>query len=463
MATKGRMARLAAAAELPKMTLARFCAWLAAAAIVQLTWGLYGVCTRYLQTSVQRPIPTLQLMVAINLIAWPGLIIFCTIPTAVARWWAARGARRAAAAEAAAAEAPPAPAEPAAPPAPLGVRFRAYARTTALATGIGGIISMQALTQVYASRFANAYLAQMVFMFTPLCTALANRALLKQPTPPKLWPALLLSLGGAVMVITGQWLSDKAAGKAKATNIMTTRDMVVGLALAATSTLLLSAYLVIIQVTRHLVSGEAVLWGKRNVAMLVFVPLSLIVEGLDWGWVPAMSGKDWAVLIFTGLIIYTLANIWLQFCSRALGAALVSVFMSLRLVSSIVGSVVLLREVPTSALSWAGFALVIVVMTAFLLLQWHAKKRDAAAAAAAAAGLPPGAAAEAEEESEADELDSPFDVEAALAGSAIFGGVRRSSLSRRRTSSGPVVVLVSSPSGDVAKPAAAAPAAPAAA
>lgn len=42
-----------------------------------------------------------------------------------------------------------------------------------------------------------------------------------------------------------------------------------------------------------------------------------------------------------GIYIYTLANIWLQFCSRALGAALISAFLSLRLLSSVVGSIIM--------------------------------------------------------------------------------------------------------------------------
>lgn len=54
------------------------------------------------------------------------------------------------------------------------------------------------------------------------------------------------------------------------------------------------------QVTRHLVSGEAVLWANRNVGLLLFIPLSLIVDGTDWSWVAGLSGEGWGVLIFAG-------------------------------------------------------------------------------------------------------------------------------------------------------------------
>ena len=54
------------------------------------------------------------------------------------------------------------------------------------------------------------------------------------------------------------------------------------------------------QVTHHLVSGEAVLWAKRNAGLLLFIPLSFIVYGADWSWVPALGPEGWGVLMFTG-------------------------------------------------------------------------------------------------------------------------------------------------------------------
>lgn len=54
------------------------------------------------------------------------------------------------------------------------------------------------------------------------------------------------------------------------------------------------------QVTRHLVTGEAVLWANRNVALVLFIPLSLAIEGTDWSWVAALPPQGWGVLVFTG-------------------------------------------------------------------------------------------------------------------------------------------------------------------
>lgn len=88
-----------------------------------------------------------------------------------------------------------------------------------------------------------------------------------------------------------------------------------------------------------------------------------------------LNGEAWGVLIFAGLYIYTLMNIFLQFCTRALGALMVSIFLSLRLVASIVGSIVLLNETPTKALTWAGFALIMIVMAAFVGIQYYQRRK----------------------------------------------------------------------------------------
>lgn len=351
--------------------------WLLLTVIVQLSWGLYGVCTRYLQTATPKPIPTLQLIVVINIMAWPGLILFCTIPNYIIEWWKKRQAFKAKAAAATqlehGGESPPQ--EEATPKPPLKERFKKYIKSTAIATGIGATVSMQALTQIYASRFANAYVAQLIFMFTPAFAALANRIFLKQPSPGMLWPTIILSIGGSAMVIIGQFQQNQASSSSAA-NTSPTGYLFLGMGLALTSTLLLTVYLILIQLTRHLVSGEAVLWGKRNVAMLLFVPLAFVVEGTDWSWVTVLTPEGWGVLVFTGIYIYTLQNIFLQFCTRALGAVMVSIFLSLRLVASIIGSIVLLKETPTQAITWVGFAIVMLVMAGFVMLQHYYNKKE---------------------------------------------------------------------------------------
>jgi F0F1-type ATP synthase assembly protein I len=82
-----------------------------------------------------------------------------------------------------------------------------------------------------------------------------------------------------------------------------------------------------------------------------------------------------------------------------LGAAIVSLFISCRLVSSVVGSIILLHEVPSSPLTFAGFGVVGVALSGFMILQaWD--KSKAAKQEAAAAAPEEGKAAAAEEEAD---------------------------------------------------------------
>ena len=56
-----------------------------------------------------------------------------------------------------------------------------------------------------------------------------------------------------------------------------------------------------------------------------------------------------------------------------LGAAVVSLFICCRLISSIAGSVVLLNEAPKSPMTFAGFALVALALTSFMALKFFDK------------------------------------------------------------------------------------------
>uniref|UniRef100_A0A383W667 EamA domain-containing protein n=1 Tax=Tetradesmus obliquus TaxID=3088 RepID=A0A383W667_TETOB len=401
--------QLQAKAALPELSRVNYAFWVVMAVLAQLNWGLYPVCTRYLQTSTNhKPIPTLQLAVVINIIAYPALVIFYTIPSRIRAHLAKRKQQQqqqqwqqqqcntaldmASSASCGALEVPPALLNPDQDPndstaakdeplPPLKERLKAGARVAAVATIVGGIVALQALTNIYAARLALAYLVQLVFMFGPLVVALANTYVLKQPSPPKLYPTLAAAIIGAAVVLIGQWLQSRATGAAGGFSL----DTLWGLLLALTSTLLLAAYFVLLQVTRRFVTGEQILWANRNVALLLFTPLSLLIEGTDWSWVFLLTPAEWGILVYTGVSIYTLGNIFIQSSTRRVGSPLVSVFLSMRLVASILGSIVLLHDIPTSPVTWVGFGLVIGVLSAFLALQAYVARKKAAAAEAAAA------------------------------------------------------------------------------
>ena len=345
------------------------------------------------QTRAARPIPTIQLSVVITAVATAGLVAFIAVPAALrkaaALALAAWRARREVGHEQQQQQ-PSSPRKQAAATADdaaAATAARAAARrrllvSAGVATGIGALVALQALTLIYASRLVFAFLVQLVMLLTPLVTAVASRWLLKQPTPRGLWAALAAAVAGSALVITGNYLGAAGAAKAAgaagaAASAAAARDMAAGLALAFVSMLLLSAYLVSLQATQHLTSGEAVMWSNMFVALVALTPLAFAVEGADWGWVHALSATDWLVMFFAGFFVDALNTLWTQAASRVLGAAVISLFIAMRLVSSVAGSAALLGELPRSPLVWAGFGVVIASMTAFMAVQ----ARDKAAKA----------------------------------------------------------------------------------
>lgn len=138
------------------------------------------------------------------------------------------------------------------------------------------------------------------------------------------------------------------------------------------------------QATRRLLTTPQQVMASRNASVLLLVPLALAVEGADWGWLRALSAADWSVLLFAALVAFTLGSLGLQWCTRALGGAVVSQFSCLRLVAAIAGSAALLGEVPRGAATWAGFLVVVLSMAGWLALVARHESGQVAEAAATA-------------------------------------------------------------------------------
>uniref|UniRef100_A0A383W5L6 Sugar phosphate transporter domain-containing protein n=1 Tax=Tetradesmus obliquus TaxID=3088 RepID=A0A383W5L6_TETOB len=409
---------LAAAAALPQLPRWQYLVYFAGALAVQFTWGLTAVATRYVQTQAPLPVPTLQLWVVASAIAWVGLLLLYSIPSALQqqrlKQKAARQQAAAAASAAAASEEKPeqqhirvlvssrddgtaaAAAEQALQPCgeqqqqqqqqqqqrQLLQRFKAAAKAAALSIMIGTLLNMSAVGSAGAAKLVNAYVVQLLLLLTPLVCALCNTLLLRQPSPPKLLLAVLLSLAGGGMVVGGYWLQEQQQQQqqtgAKAAASKQVKHLVLGVVIALLATLGQALYFVMVQLTRRCLTAQQVLWGNRNVAFVVVLPLALAAEGTSWAWVAALRPQHWAALAFIGICVQTLAAMGMQWTTRAIGAAAVSSVSSLRLVAAVVGSVVLLHETPTHPLVWSGFVVVVLTMGAYTAFQYKGQQTNQA-------------------------------------------------------------------------------------
>ncbi|WIA39380.1 hypothetical protein OEZ86_005485 [Tetradesmus obliquus] len=328
---------LSSRAETAPLSKPMFAAWLVAVVFVQFVWGLWAVCTRYMQTRPNPVAPTLQLLVVLNIIAWPSVVALVYLPNCTMRRLQQRKQRRQQQQTAACAAVGGCTAnqddayvftpsnsneqqdaelgqafqkqqqqEEAEDEMPQGWRQRlvAFARAQVLPSAIGGIACLYNLVNIYATKFTTSYLVQLMFMFKPLLVAISSSLLLRQPRAHDVYLTLLLML-----------------------------------------------------------------MANRNITLLVFVPLALGIEGTEFAWLWVLKPMDIGVLVGSAIVIYTGANLLLQMTTRTVGANLVSVFISLRLVGSIVGEIVLLKDTPQHWLTWLGFGCVIVTMTVFLCYQ----------------------------------------------------------------------------------------------
>ena len=156
----------------------------------------------------------------------------------------------------------------------------------------------------------------------------------------------------------------------------------VGLVLALVGTLFLASYMLMVQATSHLLNAEQVLWGNRAAAMLVLIPLGLGMSN-DWAWLTSLDAYGVGVLLLGSAGVLTIATIITQTAIRNAGANFVAIFITLRLVGTILGQLTLApHEHLTAPLAITGVVLIIVVISGFFTFHvWLGYKAAAAAAA----------------------------------------------------------------------------------
>ncbi|KAI8472119.1 MAG: hypothetical protein J3K34DRAFT_467658 [Monoraphidium minutum] len=352
----------AAAAE-PRRAKLAYGGWLLLAVLAQLLWGLNPVFARFLMLEVSGAgarLGPLQLMVALSVMSMPALLLSSTLPSWLLR---RRAAARRAAAEggAPAGAAAAAKAADAAPP-PSG------RRRLGAAAGMGLLVSLQCVALFYAASLIPAYLSVMATMCVPLFVAVLESCVHARPPPRLLLPAVALTLAASGVAVAGSWVG---AGGGVGLAALTKGRLIAGMVLAFGGALLMSVYMIAVHVTRNLVTADEIMWANRVTLALVCLPFACALEDPTWGWLRILTPATAGVLIGWASLVFTSANLLLQVAVRGLGtAAPAAVCISLRLVSALAGQAVMLPgEQPANALQVAGVVCVMVVVTAYLLLQ----------------------------------------------------------------------------------------------
>ncbi|KAL4420547.1 hypothetical protein ABPG75_010203 [Micractinium tetrahymenae] len=418
-------------------------AWLLAALVVQLLNGCYPVAVRYLQTRIPHPVTSLQLTFLVNALACIPLLCGTILSLAVQRWLPKKphpppavagtaccragvhvdggGECTASGSGADAAEGwqvedsagdsgVDEPLLPSRAAQQRGLRHRSWA-APALLAGTTAALTAVMLAQVYSLQYTQAYLSQMVFMLSPLLVALLARLLLRSPVPKGLWPALLLMLLGAGMVIASKARSQSGPAGAEGTGVppagsswlwawgppvgpqqeaaahagadpasasssgLTWRDAV-GLSLAFGGALALAVFMLLVQRSQGLASDQAILGCSFLVQAALCGGLAAGFERGRWHTLAQLDCREWTAVCSVAVGFTWGANLAQQAVILRLGAAQAAAFLPVRLLGSLAASYPLLSEGISSGTELAGAALLLAAVSWYLQQQLAAARLE---------------------------------------------------------------------------------------
>ncbi len=196
----------------------------------------------------------------------------------------------------------------------------------------------RAPTNMLAARFALAIYVQLAALSTPFLVVLLGRTIFREPIPAYTIPALLLSLIGSLLMLSG------GNGLALLLPVAVTPSDWLGMALALVSSLFLALYMLLIRRSASsLLAPEAVL-GVQLITITSEALLLSLLLGEDWSRWGALAWHDWLVFGMLTCGVFIGANLANIAALRRLGAPFVSSMLGWRLVSTLALAALLLGE-----------------------------------------------------------------------------------------------------------------------
>jgi drug/metabolite transporter (DMT)-like permease len=229
---------------------------------------------------------------------------------------------------------------------------------------MASIVLVRALSNISATGLTTPVNNQLIGLLAPFIVALLSRFWLKDKLPPFTWLSMLLSLSGTLLVLLAGTI--KVNAPAPAVGSEWWRDAA-GIGLQILSTSSYASYIVMVKLHRGLSEGPLIV----SQSLLVFLVGPLVSAGLqeDWTAWAQLDGRDIALICFFGFGIFTVgaaSQIWA--ISQLSSAALVAVFLPLRLVVTLLLSMLLLDESIEGPLQIVGTVIVLLTLAAYLIV-----------------------------------------------------------------------------------------------
>lgn len=256
-------------------------------------------------------------------------------------------------------------------------------------------------TTFYSTGYTSAVYVQLIGLLSPFFISFLNYCFLRHSPDGKLdslsWRtfiALLFTIIGSVLIILGgiktntigqndtywSFLFNFDINLKKIGSDLTYRDYI-GMSLAFLSTFLISVYMVTLRLcvtnkscrsSAWLTDGENFFLFQNFATFITFIGPSLEFE--DWSPWTRLTMSDWVIFFTFSILVVLVATLSSITAIQKLGAAAVGSSTSLRMVSAIVFSEIMLGESMQSAWQFLGSVIVLISVTAFLY--WQRKLRQ---------------------------------------------------------------------------------------
>jgi drug/metabolite transporter (DMT)-like permease len=253
----------------------------------------------------------------------------------------------------------------------------------------------------FASRLTNAIYVQLIGLLSPFVISFLTFCFLRNTREGKMdrlsWKtfiALLATIAGCVLIILGgtndvkkedaKWWEFLINFKVEWQSLgkgLTMYDAI-GMGCAFLFVILLSSYMLMTQVlkTHNVHSASKVLTQGENIYMfqsaaiaLTYALPSIIME--DWSPWLKMTLKDWIMFSAFIIIVQLAAQLFMVLAIQKIGANTVGSTVSLRMVSAIIFSAILLDEELSSAWQVIGAVIVLISVSLFLYYQHKQQKQ----------------------------------------------------------------------------------------
>ncbi len=228
--------------------------------------------------------------------------------------------------------------------------------------GFSLIVVCRSVTNLLSARFTLAIYVQVVNLLVPFLVALLSTSLYRERLPRSTIPALLLSLLGALLIVTSD------TGSAGLQLSLTSSDWL-GIGLAATSGVFLAFYMIIIRRSfRQQISGDAIFLAQI-IALTSVMGASSLVTQENWGIWSQLQPTDWLVFALFITVALVFANYGQIMALKHLPAPLVSGLLPWRLVSALAGGFLLLGEQLTTLWQYLGAVIILGTLSWYLSRQ----------------------------------------------------------------------------------------------